>query len=238
MKIELTRLTVPRQRRVVRALVAASEDKALTKTLHPDARALLASAVSVGERLDTSLDLSPIVIDTITDSVIGSFESVLTMFERIANDRVVRPAPEALEKKADAMTLRQLAFPQGAQAMLDLEMVDQQKAMVDLVAVLTEDKTAVACTKRLGLEWAVAQIAAHLAPYNRAVRASDGRDVSGDSEAFHTAFTKLAVSASAHHGSDDAVHRALFNTYDTELDAQQRDDRDRRKRAAAKSQPK
>jgi hypothetical protein len=238
MQITLTSLVVPRLRRVARSLTAASEDKSFIKTLHPDTRAQLMASVSIGERLDTALDLSPLVIDTVTDSVIGSFESALVMFERIANDRVVRPSQDALDKKADAMTLRQLAFPQSAQRLLDLEMVDQHKAMVDLNAVLTEDKTAVACVKRLGLEWAVAQIVAHLAPYSRAVRASDGRDVTGDSEAFHAAFTKLAISASAHHAGDETVHKTLFGTYDDELEAQQRDARDRRKRAAAKPETK
>lgn len=234
MKFELTRITIPRQRRVARALKILSDDKTFLKSLHADTRAALLAAVAIGDRLDITHEVSPLVVDTVTDSVIGSFEGVLTMFERIASDRVVRPSSEVLEKKADATALRQLAFPKGAQFMLDLEMAEQHKAMAALVTVLTADKVAVAGVKRLGLDWAVAQVVAHLEPYGRAVRASDGRDLVADSEAFHEAFTALALDAATHHRGDDAVHKALFDAYDVALAEQQQETRARRKRNAAK----
>lgn len=233
MDFGLTRLTVPRQRRVVRALKTLSEDKPFVKELHPDVRAALLAALAAGEGIDTSVEVPLVVLDTVTDSVLVSFETILEMMERLATDRVVRPSPEALERKADATALRNLAFPRGAQHITDLDMADQHKAMLDLTTTLTHDKTAVALVKRLGLEWAVAVLVAHLEPYGRAVRANDGRDVSADSAAFHTAFTDMALYAATHHRGDGELRRRLFAAYDSELEAQ-RDDERARKRARKK----
>ena len=88
-----------------------------------------------------------------------------------------------------------------------------QRYGLKAVVMLREPEGFVASVKRLGLDWAVAQVVAHLEPYGRAVRASDGRDLVADSEAFHEAFTALALDASTHHRGDDAVralHRELF----------------------------
>lgn len=193
-----------------------------------------AAAVSAGQRLETGVALSPLVLDTTTDSVISAFEDILLGIERVATDRVVRPSPEVLAMKSAAMTLRQVALPNGTTSFLDLSMPLQHKAMDSLVTVLTGDKTAVASVKTLGLGWAVAQIVAHLEPYGRMVRAADGRDLQSESVAFHDAFTTMAVVVSSRHAGDAEIHRRLFGAYDTELEAQQAEEREGRKRSAAK----
>lgn len=230
MKLELTRLTIPRQRRLVSEWRALREDKTFTKSLKPEVREVFVEAVSLGERIDTAVTVSPLVIDATTDSVITAFDTVLESFERIANDRVVRPSPEVLKKKAAALTLRQLAFPGTVTAVTEQSMPLQHKSMSDLVTLLQRDKQCHACVDELGLGWVVAQLVAHLEPYGRAVRNSDGRDVQADSVAFHEAMTLVAIRAAAHEGVD--TQRRLFGAYDTELEAQQQDEREGRKRAA------
>ncbi len=234
MLIELNRLTIPRLRRVARALKALHDDRAFVRTLHADVRGALEAAVQKGAPLDTAAEVSPLLIDTTTDSVLSNFEDMLLAMEGVANDRVVRPSTEALAKKADAMTLRQRVFPQRAKAIIDLSMSDQHKAMRDLAEVLTTDREATACVRRLGIDWAVAHLVAHLDPYQRAVRSSDGRALSTDAEDFHAALTRLAVKVTALHEDDAELRRAVLGPYEVELAAQQQEERDARKRQAAK----
>jgi hypothetical protein len=234
MLFDLTRLVVPRQRRVFRALDAAQADKSFVKSLNGDTRAALEAAVKAGAPLDGAPEVSPLVIDTTTDSVLSAFEDLLRAIERIAVDRVVRPTSEVVEQKNDAMTVRELAFPKGAKVILDLNMADQLRTMNTMVEVLTTDKKAAACIKRLGLEWVVSQVVAHLEPYARAVRSADGRALSTDSDAFRAALTRLALKVTAHHEDDAEIEKRLLGPYRVELEAQQQDERDARKRNAEK----
>lgn len=234
MLFELTRLTIPRQRRVFRSLHAAAQDKAFMKGLSADTRAAVEAAVEAGAPLDTVLEASPLVVDTTTDSVLSAFEGLLFDFERITNDRVVRLAPEAAEKRADAITLRTTIFPRGAKVILDLSMSDQLKAMHDIATALNDDETAAGCVERLGIKWVVTQVVAHIEPYARAVRASDGRALSADSDAFHAALTSLALKAAVHHEGDGEIEKRLMGAYVVELEGQQADERESRKRSAEK----
>lgn len=234
MLFELQRLPIPRQRRVFRALDEAQSDKAFVKTLQADTRAALEAAVAAGAPLDSVMEQSPLVVDSTTDSMLSAFESYLLDIERLTVDRVARLSDVATEKRADAISLRELAFPRGAAAILDLSMSDQLKVMNDIVEALNTDKTALGCIKRLGVEWIVERIVAHLEPYARAVRSSDGRALSNDSEAFHTALSRLAVKAAAHHEGDAEIEKRLLGAYQVELAAHQQDEREGRKRAAEK----
>ncbi len=116
----LQRLTIPRQRRVFRALNEAQSDKAFVKTLQSDTRAALESAVTAGAPLDSVMEISPLVVDSTTDSMLSAFESYLLDIERLTVDRVARLSDAAAEKRADAISLRQVSFPKGATEILDL----------------------------------------------------------------------------------------------------------------------
>lgn len=235
--LDLPRLTLQRQRRVFLALRDASEDKAATKALHPDVRGALTAAVAAGSGLTPDRELPPLVLDNTTDVVIGAFDDLLEAVEKGMTDRVVRPlTPEQAEMKAAATTLRQRAFPNGT-GYLTGSMGQQYKVMRELADALEKDRECVAAVRALHVKWFVDHLVAHLAPYGRAVKAADGRDLEAESDAFHGAFVDLAVKATAHHGASADVRKLLLGAYETELAAQREDEREARKRAKKKREP-
>jgi hypothetical protein len=61
---------------------------------------------------------------------------------------------------------------------------------------------------------------AHLAPYGRAVRTTDDRDLESVGAAFHAAYVGLVVKSTAYHAGTAAIETRLCNPYETEIAAQ------------------
>lgn len=232
--LTLPRLPVARQRRVAQSLQELIVDKSATKQLEPSVRSALTATVDIGRRLDTERELPPLVLDNTTDTVFSAFDGVISSVERGMDDRVVKPLPVAqAKKKAAAATIRLKAIPQGM-PFLSLSMALQYDAMRAVMDRLEKDPECTAAVEELGLGYFVAHMAAHLAPYGRAVVSADNRDIEAESDAFHDAFVKLAVQASAHHGDADATRRRILGAYETELAAQREEERAARQRAKKK----
>ena len=143
---------------------------------------------------------------------------------------MVSPLPPAqAAKRSAASVLVMRAFPQGS-AFLSRSMPLQHEAMTQAMDRLRNDDACVAAIKELGLGWYVDHMEAHMAPYGRAVRASDNRDVDALSTAFHSAFRALAFATLAHHDGDADVRSRLLGAYERELEAQRSDERAARKR--------
>ncbi len=230
--LELPRLTMQRQRRVYLALLDLLADKIATKPMHADVRASLAKTVDLGAGLSVDRELPPLVLDNTADAVIGAFDDLLESVERLLNDRVVRPlTEEQTQMKNAATTVRQFAFAEGTDYLV-ASMPLQYKGMRATADALQNNKTCAAAVKTLHLGWAVDHLIAHLAPYGRAVKAADGRDLEAVSDAFHAALEDLAVKTTAHHGADKAIRSQLLGAYETELAAQREDERATRKRSA------
>ena len=232
--INLPRLPLVRQRRVAQLLAELSADKSVIKPLHPEVKTSLAEVVTSGSRLDTGRELPPLVLDNTTDTVFSAFDGAISSVERGMDDRVIKPLPAVqAKKKAAASTIRLRAIPDGM-PFLSLSMPLQYDAMRSVIDLLQKDEDCVAAVKELDFEYFVDHMAAHLAPYGRAVRSADGRDMEAESDTFHAAFLKLAVRTTAHHADDPAIHKLIFGAYEKELAAQREEARDARQRAKKK----
>lgn len=164
----------------------------------------------------------------------GALDDLLEAVEGVLNDRVVNPlTDEQSQMRQAARTVRQTALP-GGTGYLNDTMPQQYKTMRTMADALQNHKACAAAVKTLHLGWAVDHVLAHLAPYGRAVKAADGRDLEAVSDGFHAAFEQLAVKTRAHHGADAAVGKLVLGAYETELTAQREDERAARKRSAAK----
>lgn len=235
--LELPRLTILRQRRVLQDLRDLLEDTKLTKGLHADVRARLTDAVTAGDGLDEGQALSPLLVDNSTDAVFGAFDAWLAAIGRGMTDKVVAPLPPAAaKKKAAAATIRAKALS-GGTGFLMKKMSLQYKAMRELLDKLRDDAECKAAITELGAEYWVEHMNAHLAPYGRAVKTQDNRDLEAVGDAFHEAFRDLAFATFTHHGKNAALRARVLGAYEKELDAQRTEDRDARKRAAKKAAP-
>lgn len=232
--LDIPRLIVARQRRVAQSIGELAADNVFVQSLHPDTRAALAAAVAAGTRLDGGHDLPPLLVDNTSDTVIYAFEDCLAAIERGLSDKVVPLGADQARKRNAARFVRQRAFPDGS-GFLSHSMPLQYRAMRDFSDKLREKDCADAVTE-LGLAWFVAHIDAHLAPYGRAVRTTDNRDLEAESDAFHAAFMSLAVQAAAHHAGDAAIRKQLMSAYETEVEAQRTDERERRRAARKKGE--
>jgi hypothetical protein len=233
--LDVTRLPIVRQRRVAQSLIDLSTDKNTLKSLDVKVKDALGVAVTVGRRLDAGRELPALVLDNTTDTVFAAFDTTVDAIERGMDDRVVKPLPAIqAKKKAAASTIRLKAIPDGM-PFLSLSMPLQYDAMRTVMDLLEKDAECVAAVKELDLAYFVEHMAAHLAPYGRAVKTADGRDLEAEGDAFHAAFVKLAVQASAQHAEDDAVRKQILGAYEKELLAHREDERARR-RARKKKQ--
>lgn len=227
----LQRLTITRQRRLAQALAEATEDKAFVKTLAPAARGALTETVKAGEALDASHELPPLLVDNSTDTVFAAFDAFLGSIERGMTDRVIAPLPATqAKKKAAAALLRQRAFPNGVE-FLSRSMSLQYDAMVKVIGTLRNDAACVAAVKELDAGYFVDHMEAHLAPYGRAVKTTDDRDMEAVGTAFHEAYVRLVIKLAAHHEGAAAIQQRLYNPYQTEIEAQRNDERAARARA-------
>lgn len=227
--INLPRLPIVRQRRVAQSLTDLHANKNATKAFHAKVKDALDIAVTAGGRLDSDRELPVLVLDNTTDTVYSAFDGAIYAIERGMDDRVIKPLPPPqAKKKAAASTIRLKVIPDGM-PFLSLSMPLQYDAMRTVIDRLEKDPECVAAVDELGLDYFVAHMAAHLAPYGRAVKTADGRDLEAEGDAFHAAFVKLAVQASAQHADDAAVRKQIFGAYETELEAQREEDRARRR---------
>ncbi len=232
--LNLPRLPLVRQRRVAQSLTDLLADKDSTKPFHASVKASLGAAAAIGLRLDAGRELPPFVLDNTTDTVFLGFDNVISAIERGMDDRVVKPLPSVqAKKKAAASTIRLKAIPDGM-PFLSLSMPLQYDAMRSVMDLLEKDEGCVAAVEELDLGYFVAHMSAHLAPYGRAVKSADGRDLEGEGDAFHAAFLKLAVQTSAFHADDKAIHKQILGAYETELEAQREEDRANRRRLKKK----
>jgi hypothetical protein len=231
---ELQRLTIARQRRLAQSLLEAEQDKSFVKSLNPDVRTALSDAVKMGEGLDPGRELPPLVLDNTTDTVFSSFENLLESVEQGMTDRIVAPLPpDRAKKKAAASFLLKRVFPDGT-GFLSSSMPLQYTAMTTVLDLLTKDPECVAAVKELGVGYFVDHMEAHLIPYGRAVKTSDGRDLEAAGTAFHDAYTRLAKKVDVHHEGDAAASEKLCKPYQRELEAQREEDRQSRARRAKK----
>jgi hypothetical protein len=223
--LDLQRLIIVRQRRLAQSLAETAQNKAFLKTLAPDVRIALTDAVTAGQALDSEHILPPLLVDNSTDTVFGAFDAFLASIVRGMTDRVIAPlpAPQA-KKKAAAAHLRQRAFPHGVD-FLSRSMPLQYDAMVNVIATLRDDPECVAAVKELDAGYFVEHMEAHLAPYGRAVRTTDDRDMESVGAAFHAAYVGLVVKSSAHHAGVAEIEKALYNPYQTEVAAQREEER-------------
>lgn len=230
-EFDLPRLIVARQQRVLQALRELSEDKALVKALHPDARDRLLQCIAAGAPLDLAHALPPLLLDNTTDSVVGALLRVVTAIEDGLDDRIVPLDPKKAARRDAARLVHQRAFPIGVPFLSDT-MPLQYRAMRTLADTLG----AADCVKAvatLGLEYLVEHFEAHLAPYGRAVKTTDNRDVEADSDRFHAALVALAMQVTVHHGGTP-IEKQLMAAYDTELEAQRTEEREARRARAAR----
>jgi hypothetical protein len=228
---ELVRLVIARQRRLLGALQEAAADKAFVKELADPVSKALHAAVLAGEPLDDDHVVPPIVVDNSADAAIGGFHTALVGIEKALSDRLIKPLPpERAKKKASARDIRQRAFPKGTGFLGDA-MSLQYTAMKRLVKTLRAKPCADGVTV-LGLGYLVDHIEDHLAPYGRAVKTRDNRDLEEIGAAFHEAYTTLALLVTAHHAGDDDVKKRLINPYRNELSDQRQDERAARARSA------
>lgn len=232
----LPRLTVRRQRRVASALEKVAEDKAHAKSIPAEVRPLLARAVEAGRRLDDGRELPSLLLDNTTDVVFGAFHHTAESIHDGLDERVCPLTPEQSKKKAAANTLLTRALP-GDLGYLSQSMSLQYEDMRALVDRLQKDATCAAAVHELHLEFFVSHMEAHLVPYGRAVRTADGRDLEAESDAFHAAFTDLALKVSAHFPEGAPERTALFGAYETELEAQRAEKREARRRSRKAQQP-
>jgi hypothetical protein len=228
--LDLKKITVARQRRVVLTLIEAYEDKAFMRSMHDKVCAALGEAIRAGQELGGTHSLPPMAVDNATDSVFSGFLNLLGAIDTGMTDKVVSPLPpEQAAKKSAASVLVMRAFPQGS-AFISRSMPLQHEAMTQVMDRLRNDEACVAAIRELNLGWYVDHMGAHMAPYGRAVRASDNRDVDALSTAFHGAFRALAFATLAHHDGDADVRSRLLGAYERELEAQRADERASRKR--------
>jgi hypothetical protein len=223
--LDLQRLIIVRQRRLSQTLAETAQDKAFVKTLDPDVRAALTATVTSGEALDSEHILPPLLVDNSTDTVFGAFDAFVASIVRGMTDRVIAPlpAPQA-KKKAAAAHLRLRAFPHGVD-FLSRSMPLQYDAMVTVIATLRDDPECVAAVKELDAGYFVDHMEAHLAPYGRAVRTTDDRDMEAVGAAFHAAYVALVVKSTAHHAGVAAIEKRLWNPYQNEIAAQREEER-------------
>ena len=223
--LDLQRLIIVRQRRLAQTLAETAQDKAFVRTLAPDVRAALTETVTAGAALDSEHILPPLLVDNSTDTVFGAFDAFVASIVRGMTDRVVAPlpAPQA-KKKAAAAHLRQRAFPHGVD-FLSRSMPLQYDAMVTVIATLREDPECVAAVKELDAGYFVDHMEAHLAPYGRAVRTTDDRDMEAVGAAFHAAYVGLVVKSTAHHAGAAEIEKRLWNPYQNEIAAQREEER-------------
>lgn len=232
--INLPRIPIVRQRRVAMSLTDLLADKNATKPLHAEVKATLGETVSIGARLDAGRELPPLVLDKGTDTVFFSFDKVIEGIERGMDDRVISPLqPVLAKKKAAASTIRLKVIPDGM-PFLSSSMPLQYDGMRAVMDLLEKDAECKAAVEELGLEYFVSHMSAHLAPYGRAVKSADHRDLEAESDDFHASFLKLAVQTMAHHANDGAVHKQIFAAYETELAAHREEERAARQRAKKK----
>lgn len=228
---ELVRLVIARQRRLLGALQEADADKSFVKQLAEPVREALQEAVRAGEPLDDDHAVPPFVVDNSADAAIGGFHTIVVGIDKALSDRLIKPLPpERAKKKAAARDILQRAFPNGTGFLGDA-MPLQYTAMKKLVKTLRAKPCADAVAV-LGLGYLVDHIEDHLAPYGRAVKTRDNRDLEEVGAAFHEAYTALALLATAHHAGDDEVKKRLLNPYRTQLSDQRQDDRAARARSA------
>lgn len=228
---ELVRLVIARQRRLLGALREAEADKSFVKQLAEPVREALQGAVRAGEPLDDDHAVPPFVIDNSADAAIGGFHTIVVGIEKGLSDRLIKPLPpERAKKKAAARDILQRAFPNGT-GFLGEAMSLQYTAMEKLVKTLRAKQCADAVAA-LGLGYLVDHIEDHLAPYGRAVKTRDNRDLEEIGTAFHEAYTTLALLVTAHHAGDDDVKKRLLNPYRKQLSDQRQDERAARARSA------
>jgi hypothetical protein len=240
--LELPRLTIIRQRRLAQALEASRQDAAFVKTLAPPVVTALAAVVAAGTEIDVDHVLPPLLVDTTTDAVFAAFESYLGAIVRGMSDKVIAPLPaDRAAKKAAASLLLERVYPDGV-AFLARAMPLQYDAMAKVVDLLRKDAGCIAAVKELGAEFFVDHMEAHLAPYGRAVKTTDDRDLEAAGGVFHAAYVALVVQIEANHGADEAIKKVLWNPYQTELDDQREEGRKSRaktkKKKAAAAKPK
>lgn len=232
--LDLQRLIIVRQRRLSQSLAETAEDKAFVKTLATEVRTALTETVTAGEALDSDHVLPPLLVDNSTDTVFGAFDAFVASIVRGMTDRVIAPlpAPQA-KKKAAAAHVRQRAFPHGVE-FLSRSMPLQYDAMAKVIATLREDPACVAAVNELGAGYFVDHMEAHLAPYGRAVRTTDDRDMEAVGAAFHAAYVRLVVKITAYHADAATIEMRLCNPYQHELAAQREEERLARVRTKTK----
>ena len=223
--LDLQRLIIVRQRRLAQSLAETAQDKAFLKTLAPDVRIALTVTVTAGQALDSDHVLPPLLVDNSTDTVFGAFDAFVASIVRGMTDRVIAPLPATqAKKKAAAAHLRQRAFPHGVD-FLSRSMPLQYDAMVNVIATLRDDPECASAVKELDAGYFVDHMEAHLAPYGRAVRTTDDRDLEAVGAAFHASYVGLVVKSTAHHAGVAEIEKRLYNPYQTEIAAQREEER-------------
>lgn len=231
--IDLTRLPISRMARVWHALSDNQSDGKLLKSLAPQVKNSLAAAVSAGESLSAGRELPALVLDNTTDTVFYGFRDVVGCILKGMDDRVI-PLPKAQATKKAAATTLQLRALSDEMAYLSDSMPLQYAAMRKLMDTLEGDKECAAAVSELGLGYFVEHMNAHLAPYGRAVKSADGRDLEKQGDLFHEAFTQLVIDVHSHHRGDKELQQTILGAYQTELAAHREDNRSR-KRASKKN---
>lgn len=229
--MELTRLPIARQRRVGIAIREMLADKAPNKSSAMPAPVKAAATVVEGliDRLDPGYELPVLLLDKATDSVYYGFRAVVEGIEQCLDSRIVKElSKDQLKKKVAATTLAQRALADDM-GYLAAAMSLQYTGMLALVDKLNGDTQCKGAVEELGLGYLVEHMEAHLAPYGRAVKAADGRDMEAESAAFHEAFEDLLVAARAHAGKSSDLYKKLRESYDFELEAHRKDRAARRR---------
>jgi hypothetical protein len=214
----IARLTVERQRNVgtrVAELLAADE-AAKRKRAEPIA-SRIGAFVAANEAL-ASVSVAPkLTVDTATDRAIGGFHSTLKSIEQTFSDPLVPLRKSASERFKAARSLRRRAFPKDVEFTRG-SMDSQYRGMRDLVTVLRSKESAPE-VELLALGDAVDFIESLLAPYGVAVTGPGGVDVERLSDAWHEAFTALALALTGSLPERDPLRVGVLDAYERQLDA-------------------
>lgn len=231
---ELVRLVIARQRRILGALREAEADQAFVVGLAEPVVRALRDAVRAGEPLDDDHAVPPLVVDNSADAAIAGLHAAVVGIEKALSDRLIKPLPpDRAKKKAAASEVVQRAFPNGT-TFLSEAMPLQYTAMEKLMKTLRGDPCSDAVAA-LGLGYLVDHIEDHLAPYGRAVKTRDNRDLEEVGAAFHDGYTKLALAVTVHHADDEEVKKRLLNPYRKQLSDQRNEERAARVKSAKRA---
>lgn len=214
----IARLPVERQRNVgARVAELLHEDAAAKRKRAEPMASRIGDFLTANDALSAVSVAPKLTVDTATDRAIGGLYGTLKSIEQTFRDPLVPLRKGAAERLAMARSLRRRAFPKDVDFTRGA-MDTQYRGMRELVTTLRGAESE-AEVKALGLGDAVDFIESLLAPYGVAVKGPGGVDVERLSDAWHEAFTALALALVGSAPETDPLRVGALDAYERQLDA-------------------